>query len=648
MYKALVNRNKIGVVLSWMLFFFIVAGNVCFSQAHKRNQKLFEKAEQAYRTGQVSQAIQFAEELIFQDSSFTNAYLFLADIYAKIDSTLLEIKYLYSASGHEARNRALINYRLGEAYFSIGDYAKAQMAYDECINKPEASLNLKLAATKKFEQCNFAINEEKNPKATDVTALNSDINTPYNEYWPSRTVDGKQLVFTRLVPDSLRGNRMQEDFYIADFSKGQWGSVRPIVEINTPENEGAQSLSADGKLLFFSACNRQDGYGSCDIYVSVMKEGKWQMPENAGYKLNSRKWEAQPSLSPNSDYLYFSSNREGGFGNKDIWRIKINGFNPDGLPVWGQVENLGDSINTSGVESSPFIHFNNKTLYFSSDGWLGMGKSDIFYSTLKQNNIWSKPVNIGYPINTQNNENGFVVDAGGTIAFFSSERDKNKGIDLYSARLTGKSKTTPVTYVKGKIIDSESKQALVGNIEITNFMDPKNGSFSRESRTNGEFLVCLPLGENYAFNITKKGYLFYSQSIHLDSLYSSVQPMNLMIELVPVKTGNQLVMRNLYFETDSFRLLKESFPELKKLYDLLVQNPTIIVEIGGHTDNIGSEGYNKLLSEKRAIEVKTYLTDKGINAKRIETKGYGISMPVDTNDTPEGRALNRRTEITIL
>ena len=174
---------------------------------------------------------------------------------------------------------------------------------------------------------------------------------------------------------------MQEDFYIADFSKGEWGSVRPIVEINTPENEGAQSLSADGKLLFFSACNRQDGFGSCDIYVSVLKQGKWQMPVNAGYGLNSRKWESQPSLSPNSDYLYFSSNREGGFGNKDIWRIKINGFNEHGLPVWGQVENLGDSINTSGVETSPFIHFNNETLYFSSDGWLGMGKSDIFYST---------------------------------------------------------------------------------------------------------------------------------------------------------------------------------------------------------------------------------------------------------------------------
>ena len=216
-------------------------------------------------------------------------------------------------------------------------------------------------------------------------------------------------------------------------------------------------------------------------------------------------------------------------------------------------------------------------------------------------NTWTKPINIGYPINTKNNENGFIVDAGGTIAFFSSERDRRKGMDIYSAQLTENSKTTPVTYVKGIIIDSESKQALVGSVEITNLTDQKNGSFSKESGASGEFLVCLPLGENYAFNITKKGYLFYSQSLHLDSLYSSVQPMNLKIELVPVKSGSRLVMRNLYFETDSFRLLEESFPELEKLYDLMVQNPTIRVEIGGHTDNVGSEKYNKLLSEKRAI-----------------------------------------------
>ena len=457
-------RNSL--CISFFFFVFFVGINGAFSQSAKKNQQLFDKASQAYHSGQIQEAINYAGQLIKNDSTYVNAYLFLADVYRQLDSISSEIKYLKQASAIANENMPLIWFHLGEALFSDGQYPQAIEAYIKSSGSSKVPSKRESYIARKIDQCHFAIDCIAQPNASGVLPLEGDVNTPFDEYWPSQTVDEKHLVFTRLLPDSLWGRGWQEDLYMAELVKGQWLCGNSANELNTPDNEGAQTISADGNLLFFTACNRQDGQGSCDIYLTIKKNGKWQAPVNAGGKVNTHKWESQPSLSPNSEYLYFSSDREGGFGQKDIWRVKINAFDDQGMPVWGQAQNLGDSINTPGTEVSPFIHFDNRTLYFSSDNWLGLGGSDVFCSTSKGGNLWSKPVNMGYPINTHKNEKGFIVDASGENAYFSSERTKGQGLDIFTAKLAQQVQPNPVTYVSGKITDSETQQPLMGSVDI--------------------------------------------------------------------------------------------------------------------------------------------------------------------------------------
>jgi len=639
MAQLFVKRIKHILLFSHLLLFTVIV----FAQSNSKIDKQFEKARKYSLMHNYDAAIKEANKILDKQHDYINASLLLADIYYEIDSTKLEIKYLEIALKYS--DNPAISYRLAEADYSISLCEKAIVCYNKYLQTAKVTDTRKKVVRRKIEKCEFAIDAKKHPVKFQPIRLSNNINTSNDEYWPSLSVNQKQLVFTRLVKNE--GQIPHEDFYESKKKLGEWSLANPIVEINTTKNEGAQSLSANGKILFFTACNRSNGYGSCDIYYSEKIGGKWSPPQNVGQPVNSKSWETQPSFSSDNKYLYFSSNRLGGKGGKDIWRAEFLGFGGGGKIKWGEPENLGDSINTPGNEISPFIHANNESFYFASDYRIGMGGFDLFSSKQKIDGTFSEAKNLGFPINTSEDEQGLNISADGTSAFFSSARGVDTGLDIYTFELEEKMRPAPVTYAQAKVIDAVTLKPIQAKIELVDLSN-FTGNRSEIANKKGVALLCFPIGANYAFNVSESGYLFYSQAIQFDDSKSVSNPYKIEIKLQPIKIGAEMNLYNIYFETDSFHILPESEPELQKLVAFLSNNPTLKVEIQGHTDNSGSSIKNHDLSELRAKSVVDYLILEGIKTERLISIGHGETRPVTTNETKNGRTMNRRTTIKII
>ena len=363
-----------------------------------------------------------------------------------------------------------------------------------------------------------------------------------------------------------------------------------------------------------------------------------------GEGVNTRYWESQPSISSDGKTIYFVSDRRGGLGGSDIDFVTKQKDGSYGNPM-----SLGGIINTSGNEMTPFIHQDNQTLYFVSNGHLGMGGSDIFYSRRGKNGLFQTPVNMGFPINSNKNELGLVVDAKGTLAYVSSDKYGGFGrFDIYSFELYGEARPIPVTYFKGITYNAETKEKLQVNFDLIDLKTGEVWVHSSSDKTNGEFLICIPQGKNFLINAYKDGYLFYSDNFQVLENAPIEKPFIKNVPMTPIKVGESITLENIFFATNSYELRPESEVELKKLLDFLIKNPTLRVEISGHTDNIGDESDNMILSENRAKSVYNYLINKGINSSRLTFVGYGETKPIATNDTEEGRQKNRRTEMKIL
>lgn len=630
------------LILYFILVILIFTGSPCFSQNDKKLDKLFEDAKQQYSAKNYNEMVNICKRILNDSPDFVQAHLLLADVYKEQDSVRLEINHLIKAS--EFTNDTLIYFRLGEAYYDLANYSEALSFYNLYSPYTRMSEKRQFLLACKIASCKFALNSIQNPVEFDPQNMGNEINSPDDEYWPTPSVDGKKLVFTRLTKDS---GYPQEDFYISENDSGNWENAKPIDDINTRENEGAQSLSADSKILFFTACNRTDGFGSCDIYFSHFQNEKWSNPENAGSLLNTASWEAQPSFSSDNKYLYFSSNRKGGSGKKDIWRAEFLGFSETGKPQWKEPVNLGPKVNTGEDEISPFIHANNRNFYFASDGLIGMGGQDLFTAEINESGEVENVRNMGYPINTNKDELGLTISSIGNTAYFSSAREAEKGLDIFSFNLDRGLRPTPVSYVKAKITDKKSGAPVKAMIDLADLSFRTPRTRVEEADEDGEIMLCLPLSRNYSFTVSEPGYLFYSKSFMLKDAKTLVDPLALNIELEPVEIGAQMNLYNIYYETDSFRILPESEPELQRLTTFLQTNPKLTVEIQGHTDNTGTAERNQELSRLRAKSVVDYLKAKGISPDRLQYKGYGASIPVATNDTPEGRTLNRRTTVLI-
>lgn len=608
--------------------------------------KAYKQGVAAYDYLDLSAAEANFKEAITLDKKFYEGYIMLGEVMTaqkKYDqaaifySTAVKLDSLYYKP---------LFFTLANAEMLSGDYSRALIHFKVYLAQLGMSQKNKLVAEKNIKNCEFALTALKNPVPFNPVNLGSAINTKDDEYWPSITADGQTLMFTRqarITENKGIFETPQEDFYISYFRDNMWqNAVNAGAPLNTNQNEGAQTLSSNGKYMYFTACNRPGGLGSCDIYFSAFNDGKWTEPFNIGPPVNTKYWETQPSVSADGKLLFFSSNRPGGFGGKDLWLSKLNEQN-----MWSNPVNLGATINTAGDEMSPFIHFDGKTLYFSSDGTVGMGGFDLFKTTMNEDSTWTEPVNIGYPINTYSDEMGLIIESNGKKAYYSSIRDKSMGKDIFSFDLYMAARPNPVSYLKGKVFDKETGKLLKADYELINL---STNQITIKSSTDqaGDFLVCLPSGCNYGINVNKSGYLFYSENFMLEGEHTEAEPFIKRIGLSPIKIGEKMLLTNVFYEVDSWELKKESSLELNNLANLLSENKDLLLEIGGHTDATGSADHNQVLSEKRALSVVNYLVKNGISPGRLKYKGYGNTQPISDNESVEGRKLNRRTEAKVI
>lgn len=499
----------------------------------------------------------------------------------------------------------------------------------------------------------FAAHALEQPVPFDPVNLGPGVNTKDPEYFPCITADDSTLILTRLLEDERSPYGKQEDFFVSRRqADGTWGTARPIVSLNTVGNEGAGTLTPDGRFLIFTKCAGVDGYGkgfkglgSCDLFISRKVGDRWNHPENLGAPVNSAGWESQPSMASDGRTLYFlrgGGRREQG-QDMDIYVTRMAADGTFSTP-----EKLGDNVNSPGREESVQIHPDGKTLYFSSDGRPGMGGLDIYMSRLQDDGTWGPALNLGYPINTPGDENSLLVSADGRLAYFASDREGGHGdLDLYSFELYPEARPTPVSYIRGRVTDKATGKPVEADVELYDLSTGKLSTAAYSDPVTGEFLVCLPQGVDHALNASADGYLFYSRNY----TYAEIQggaPYQLDVKLSKPVAGEKIELRNIFFETASYGLLPASTVELDKLVRLMKGNPQMRIEVGGHTDNVGKDADNQVLSERRAGAVRDFLIGHGIAADRVTAKGYGAKQPVASNDTEEGRALNRRTEVTVL
>jgi hypothetical protein len=581
----------------------------------------------------------------YVDYSFFEAYIMLGDLYTKQRKYIEAAKNYRTAVKLDSLFFKPVFFTLANAEMMSGDYTNALIHYKVYLSQDGMSAKNRIVADKNLKNCEFAIIAIKSPVLFNPENVGASVNSPDDEYWPSLTADGQKMMFTRQQsPGKQSGyGPSQEDFFISLLSNNVWQkSYNAGAPLNTSQNEGAQSLSSNGNYMYFTACDRPGAFGSCDIYFSSFSDGKWSEPSNVGSPVNTKSWESQPSISADGKTLYFSSSRPGGFGGKDLWYSRFTEKN-----TWSKPVNMGEKINSDGDEMSPFIHFDGKTLYFSSDGKVGMGGFDIYYSRMADDSTWAEPQNLGYPINTYNDELGLIIEAAGQKAYFSSVRDKSNGKDIFSFNLYESARPNSVSYMKGKVFDKETGKLLKADYELINLSTGKTTIKSTTDLT-GNFLVCLPSGYNYGINVSKAGYLFYSESFMLEGIHTVAEPYIKRINLNPIRVGGEMQLSNVFYEVDSWELKKESVSELNILANLLKINEKITIEIGGYTDSTGTSDYNKTLSEKRALSVVNYLISNGIKSERLKYKGYGNTSPLGDNITVEGRKLNRRTEAKVL
>lgn len=579
------------------------------------------------------------KEAIKEDNEFVEAYWLISSTYKEMGDEVNMIVFLERVCKTKYKNYEKTCFKLGKEYFGIGQYEKARECFGKCNGKYNDW----------EEKCMTAMELKKHPVPFQPTNLIR-VNTDYDDYWPSITADGQNISTTVLVGqrEGARSLTAQEDIYhsILNPTTGEWSKSESLgAPTNTGQNEGAQSFSVDGRYMFFIACDRPSSIGGCDIYYSIRKGNMWSPAINPGKPLNTQYWETNPSFSPAGDELFFSSNRPGGKGNKDIWVSKVQ-IAENGQLTFTDPKNVGEPVNTTEDEFSPFIHADNKTLYFSSTGHPGLGGYDIFYSRRDANGVWSKPHNIGYPINTHRDEIGFCVNAQGDKAYLSSNGilKNGRGKDIYEIALPEDLRPERMDFFEGKVWDSKTKQPIQAKIEVFKLADDKTVFQSVSDEVTGDFQAFLPVDDQYAYTVQKKGYLFVSGDLkQKDSLHTSKK----IIDLREIAVGEKVTLNNIFFDFGKSTLQKESYGELRRVAKFLMANKKVSVELAGHTDIVGKREYNIRLSEARAKEVANYLIKEGVPAERVTAVGYGPDKPIADNNTEEGRAKNRRTEIII-
>lgn len=624
------------------IIIFLFFANAMNAQVYnKKAVALYEKALVNLQDGYLKEAIPDLLQAINLDKSYPDPVLNLSNAYGELKDYNNAILYFDKAYVLDSTTAKFYLWHYANSLAGLGRFTEALSAINKFLVLPGLSAKSKAQRELQKKNYEFAVEYAKtNNHDNYVFApqnLGDSINTKQSEYYPSITINDSLLVFTR------REQNNAENFIESTTINNKYTLAKRLTgSINDEPYKGALNISQDGEWLIFAGdFGIGKGFGNFDLYISYWTPQGWSEPDNLGRNINTEFYETAPTLSPDKRALYFTSARPGGYGGLDLYVSYNNGRG------WEPAQNMGPSINTSGDDAYAFIHADNQTLYFASDGLPGYGGTDLFVMNKTSPTTWGIPRNLGYPINTIENEGSFFVTADGVTAYYASDRaDSRGGLDLYKFELRKDVRPLKTLYVQGRVYDVNTNKGLPSNVELIN--NATNTAVTKvQTDEKGNYFITLPTGKDYTFSVNRNGYLFYTNVYALsnskaDSIYKKD------ISLTPIQLNTIAALNNIQFEKNSFKLLPVSLIELDRLVELLQNNKQLKIEINGHTDNVGKPAENLILSKNRAKSVMDYLVSKNIAATRVTYKGFGETKPIADNKTETGKAKNRRTEFKIV
>ncbi len=634
----------------------------------KGARKSFQKATKLYQERKFSEATTLLMEVAEEEPTFAESFYLMGIINLKqLDKLDAQMPGKGANTSDTYRNSIISNatnnfasaiaackdvkiiayFHLGKLLFSQEKYKQAAIPFDYFIknaenDKYENDIN---EAKNHYEYCIFLDKVLNNPVPFNLKKVEG-VSSENHEYLFCISPDDEICFYTRvLMPEKQRGymadTKPKEFFYISFRDSNQrFDNGTPMPSpFNKGENEGSPTITVDNRLMIFAKVNMINGYPNSDLYCSEFLDEEWSPIKNLGPNINSpNTWETQPSISADGKTLYFITDRD---SKKKGLEIYVSYRNPDGS--WGKAAPLSDEINSVKDEKTPFIHSDSQTLYFSSDGHARVDKMDIFFSKMEVNGKWMKPKNIGVPINTEGDDVGFFVSTDGTKGYYSSDISGN--FDLYTFDLYAEARPQKVVVIKGEVT-SENGEPMKAIVELKNTETKSVIQIPIETST-GKYATVALQKNDYVLTVKKEGYAYETKYIDSKDTTASIKH-EVDFAISPIEEGKSYKLNDIYFETNSFDLNQESKLVIDAFVDFLTDNPSVVVQIQGHTDNIGKDVDNMTLSENRAKSVYDYILSNGIEGSRLTYKGYGKTKPVETNDSEEGRSKNRRTVFVII
>ncbi|MBW3468703.1 OmpA family protein [Arthrospiribacter ruber] len=636
------------LTLAFLLFMFL--SQASFGQKYSiidnRAIKMHEEGDELVLRRQYNEAIEKYKASINREANFLESYIKWGRLLLTTGRSKEALEVVERGERRAAKASDQVKGDFGwlktHIYLSLGQFQEALREFQDI--DPILSDDFKRSKNYRDskDQMDFLNEHLQKELVIKKEKLPDPINQFTLQYFPVLTADSRKILFTKR--DGVMDNQ-KEDIYVSYLGDDgeTWTLPAGISEnINTYYNEGTCTISADGNILIYTSCDAPDSFGSCDLYVAYRVNGQWQRSTNMGKNVNSRSWESQPSLSADGRILFFSSNRRGGYGGNDIW---YSVRNEDGS--WAEAKNLGPTVNTPRDEVSPFIYFNNEILFFASNGHQGFGGMDLFVSRVVDGEF-TEPENLGYPINDHQDQFSLFITAQRDYAYYT-ETSYNEGkverSFLYRFKFPEEiALGEKLIVTQGKVLNSKTGEPVAAKLSLVSLANDSTMYQFRSDGKTGDFMMLYPDKSFSGLYVEKEGYLPKIYNVDRDNLKDQE---DLEISLTPIGPGEEFVFENIFFDFDKDELKPESMSSLKRLRDFLMTNYNVNIYIVGHTDNVGSASYNENLSLRRAESVKRYLLENGIKEGRAIPLGKGDREPIRPNDSAENRAMNRRITISI-
>ncbi len=624
---------------------------ICITTIDAQSINNYREGRKAYEQGDLNTAIDLFEKAVTANAEYADAWNYLGLSYVKMGMYSQAVNAFQKLESIDFNYFPWYHFEAANSYIQLNRFDEARASINKFKTKfpntPKYAIYHHMARSREeYISQSPIIRAQVSEMSTPVPI--SRVNSIYGDYTPQVSPTGTRLYFTSVrkggfdnQKDTINGMNWGEDIYFSTLMDSSWSAPQLLPEpLNSMGDDFGSSFTGDGQLMVYVKCDDDEGIGNCDLYITQLNGTEWTVPQNMGNVVNSNMWDSQPTISSDGNRIIFASTRQGGYGGMDLYMTQINH-----LGDWGVPQNLGSTVNTPFNENGPYLAPDGKTLYYASTGHPGYGGTDIFSSTFDDNK-WSRPLNLGAPLNSEGDDTQFTISAAGKAYFASSRLDPNN-YDLFEVELPDYLKPKPTIIIQGVVTNAKTTDPVGAVVLIEDINSGELLAVNKSNSVSGEYLVVLPAGRNYSVSTTSEGFFFYSESFEIpkDTSYAEI---TMDIALEPIEKGTKVVLNNIFFESGRAELKPISYVELNKAVDLLEKNPTMVIEIGGHTDNLGSDELNLKLSQSRADAVRDYMILAGIEETRIQSKGYGESTPIEDNSTEEGRAANRRTEFEIV